>query len=338
VKSKRSTIADVAALAEVDRSVVSRVLNDSPHLKVRDETRARVLRAVEELEYRPNAMARSLRTAQAEAVGLVIPDFANPIYASIIAGAQRAATEHRQLLLTGSFGRGGLPAEHYVDLLANGRVDGLLLASPGGEHELADRLARTSGVSWMLINRRYAGARRWLVLNDERAAGMAVEHLASLGHERIAHLAGPTDADTAERRRQGYRHSMRELGLSIRGLEVRGDYTPEGGRRAMADLLARRPRPTAVFVANVAAAIGALAGAQDAGVRVPSELSVIAVHDLPLVEYLAPPLTTLRMPLEALGRRGIELLATTPVDEPVEEVLEGDIELVVRASTAPPAP
>jgi LacI family transcriptional regulator len=131
---------------------------------------------------------------------------------------------------------------------------------------------------------------------------------------------------------------MRELGLSIRGLEVRGDYTPEGGRRAMADLLARRPRPTAVFVANVAAAIGALAGAQDAGVRVPSELSVIAVHDVPLVEYLAPPLTTLRMPLEALGRRGIELLATTPVDEPVEEVLEGDIELVVRASTAPAAP
>jgi LacI family transcriptional regulator len=333
--SRRPTLADVAALAEVDGSVVSRVVSGSAALKVREETRRRVLRAVAELGYRPNATARSLRTARAEAVGLVIPDFSNPIYATVIAGAQRAATEQGRLLLTGSLGDAGLPSQHYVDLLADRRVDGLLLAA--AREELVERLARTGAGSWLLVNRRSASARRWLILDDERAAAIAVEHLAGLGHERIAHLAGPADVDTAQRRSGGYRRAMRELGLSSRGLVVHSDYTPAGGEAAIAELLAKRRPPSAVFVANVAAAIGALAGARRAGVPVPGRLSVVAVHDIPLASHLSPALTTLRMPLQELGRRGIELLGTALADESVEEVLEGRIELIVRESTAPPS-
>lgn len=327
------TLADVAARAAVDRSVVSRVLSEDPGLSIRPETRERVIAAVAELQYRPNRIARSLRTRKADTFGLVIPDFTNPIYASIIAGAEAAASERGCVLLTGSLGQGALSIDQYLELLGRGRVDGLLLA---GDPDGVERLEEL-GMPWLFVNRRAPQARRYVILDDERAAMLAVEHLHGLGHERIAHLTGPSGADTAQRREAGYRRALRDARLRVpRGYVVRGDYTSRAGAEAMRTLLERTPRPTAVFVANVAAAIGALAAARDAGVVVPDALSVVAVHDLPLVEYLAPPLTTLRMPLEKLGRTAIELLATRPVDARVEEVVEGPIELVQRASTAPP--
>jgi LacI family transcriptional regulator len=330
------TLAHVAARAEVDRSVVSRVLTGDPRLNVRPETRQRVLDAVAALDYRPNLIARSLRTQRADTFGLVIPDFMNPIYASIITGAEVAAAARGCVLLTGSLTNGEVAIDQYLDLLGRGRVDGLLLAGAEATGALVDRLEHLD-LPWMLINRRAPKARRYVVLDDERAAQMAVEHLHELGHRRIAHLAGPQGADTARRREAGYRKALRRLKLPARGeLVVRGDYSNAGGAEAMRSLVAMEPRPTAVFVANVAAAIGALAAAREAGVAVPQEISVIAVHDLALAAYLSPPLTTLRMPLEEMGRRAIELLATRPATEHIEEVVEGPIELVVRGSTAPP--
>jgi LacI family transcriptional regulator len=135
----------------------------------------------------------------------------------------------------------------------------------------------------------------------------------------------------------GYRQALLRLGLGDDdSLVVRGDYTNAGGADAMRVLLGMRERPTAVFVANVAAAIGALAVARELAVEVPRDLSVIAAHDLGLADSLSPPLTTLRMPLEEMGRRAIELLATRSASERIAEVVEGPIELVVRASTGPP--
>lgn len=121
---------------------------------------------------------------------------------------------------------------------------------------------------WLLVNRRIEGARRWVVLDDEEAAALAVRHLVALGHEEIAHIAGPTDADTARRRLAGWRTAMGDAGLATPdALLVASDYTPAGGARAMRALLAAERPPTAVLVANVAAAIGALAAAADAGCR-----------------------------------------------------------------------
>lgn len=328
------TIGDVAARAKVDPSVVSRVLNADPKLAIRPETRQRVLDAVEELAYRPNAAARSLRTARAGTYGLVIPDFANPVYAEIIKGAEQAALDLGCLLLTGSSARPGLPAGAYVDLLGQGRIDGLLL---GGDHATTAMLDELTerGVPWLLVNRRARSHARYVVFDDERAVGLAVQHLLELGHERIGHIAGPPTADTARRRRNGYRAALKRAGLGQdEQLVARGDYAPGGGARAMSELLALDDPPTAVFVGNVASAIGALDAARAQGVRVPQDVSVVAIHDLELAAYLSPALTTVRMPLAELGRRAVELLATKEASAEVKEVVAEPMELVVRASTA----
>lgn len=326
---RKPTLADVAARAQVDRSVVSRLLNDDARLNVRPETRERVLAAVAELHYRRNPNARSLRTARAYAYGLLIPDFTNPIYAQIITGAEAAAAAQGCLLLTGS-------AVIDVDLLGPGRIDGLLLAGTPTTSAFAERVHELD-VPWLLLNRRAPELRRHLILDDERAAALAVRHLAELGHRRIAHLAGPPEADTATRRQAGYLAALAAAGLEPdERLIVPADYTNAGGAAGMRALLALDRRPSAVFVANVASAIGALWAVREEGLTVPGDVSVVAVHDLPLAGYLEPPLTTVRMPLGELGRRGIEVLSSVPAEQPIEEVVAGPVELVVRGSAAPP--
>lgn len=332
---KRVTIADVAARAGVDRSVVSRVLSGDASLNVRESTRERVLQISRELSYRPNALARSLRTSKASAYGLLIPDFGNPIYASIIKGAERAAASVSSVLLTGSSAEDGFRTQGFLEVLGQGRVDGLLLAGDHGFERILEQL-RALGLPWLMLNRRSSGVERSVILDDERASELAVSHLVQLGHRRIAHLAGPDRADTATRRRSGYIKALEQARLPLEtSLIETSDYTSVGGSAGMARLLERQT-PTAVFVANVASAIGAMYAIKEAGFRIPQDISVVAVHDLPLVRYLDPPLTTVRMPLEELGQRGVERLISAAADEPINEVLREPMELVVRGSSAPP--
>jgi len=329
-------LADVAVAAGVDVSAVSRILNNDPVLSVRPETRERVLAIARDLGYRPNAAARSLRTARAGTLGLFLPDFNNPVYAQVITGAEAAASERGSVLVTASSNVVGRDASTYVDLLGSGRVDGLLLAGDAlgaSTQQTLDSL----GLPYLWVNRRVSGARRWVILDDGGAARMAVEHLAGLGHTRIAHLAGPASADTSRRRREGYTAAMEAAGLAHEPeLICSADYTPQGGAVALLTLMAAADPPTGIVVANVASAIGALSSARRHGVRVPRDLSIVAIHDSTLADFLDPPLTTIRMPLVELGRRAVEILLTAEPDAVVDEVLAGDIELVVRDSTAPP--
>ncbi|TYB70288.1 LacI family transcriptional regulator [Nonomuraea sp. PA05] len=332
MKRSRVTLADVAAMARVDRAVVSRVVNKDPTLNIRQETRERVLAAIDELGYRPNVAARSLRTSRAHMFGLFIPDFANPVYAEIIKGAEAEAAAQGYVLVTGSATGAGLG--EYMDRIGQGRIDGLLLAGTGDDTSLTQQLDQAA-IPWLMLNNRSRGVKRYVILDDQRAAALAVEHLVRLGHRRIAHLAGPSRADTAARRSAGYSAAMRDAGLP-EGPIVAADYTPAGGAAAMARLLAGQDPPTAVFVANVASAIGAMEGARAAGLEIPREVSIVAVHDLDLASYLHPALTTVRMPLAELGRRGVTLLGSLKPDDTVAEVLAGPIELIQRRSTAPP--
>jgi DNA-binding LacI/PurR family transcriptional regulator len=309
--------------------VVSRVINSDDRLVIKQETRARVLAAIQELNYHPNAAARSLRTAQSGAYGLLIPDFANPIYAEIIKGAERAATEQDALLLVGT-AFSDRP-ERYVQMLASGRVEGLLLAADLAQKSIVEGLIST-GRPIVSVNQRIRGIDRAVVADDERAARIAVKHLVELGHRSIAHIRGPAGSDTATRRLNGYRRAMRTAGLQP-GPVVGSGYTSEHGRAAMTELLEHEPRPTAVLVANVAAAMAALSVARHAGVRVPDDMSVIAIHDIPLAANLLPALTTVGMPLQEMGRVALAALTdgltgVTVVREPTE--------LIIRESTAPP--
>ena len=334
-KSSRVTLNDVAIRAGVDRSVVSRVLNDDPKLSVRPETRQRVLDTIRQLGYRPNLAARSLRTSRAYMFGLVIPDFTNPMYFEIVKGAEQAAGRLGCGLMTASSTgvRAGL--DQYIHLLGQGRVDGLLFAGDDAGPELAQ--LRGPEVPWVMLNRAPASSRRYVILDDERGGRMAVEYLISLGHRRIGHLSGPMHADTARRRFAGYRAALTEANLSVDPeLVVAADYTAAGGAHALPKLLSLPNPPTAVFVANVASAVGALHAAHALGTSIPGELSVIALHDIPLASHLVPGLTTVRMPLAELGRRAVELLSRRGAEEDITEVVTEPVELVVRQSTAAP--
>ncbi len=193
------TIADVARRARVSTAVVSRLVNNDQALSIRDETRSRVLAAIADLGYRPNATARGLRLSRSDAFGLIIPNFDNPVYAKIIEGAEAAAVDMGCVLLTGSTAGSGLLPMHYAAHLASGRVDGLLLADTEADGVPSAPL-RSINVPFLLVNRRAPGIDRYVVLDDEKAADVAVSHLVSLGHVRIAHIAGPQTADTAIRR------------------------------------------------------------------------------------------------------------------------------------------
>lgn len=328
----RVTLADVARLARVDPSVVSRVINSDDRLVIKTATRERVLAAIHELNYHPNAAARSLRTAQSGAFGLLIPDFANPIYAEIIKGAEAAAAEAGAVLLTATAD----PArpQRYVEMLVSGRVEGLLLAASDLDRDVVAAMV-SSGRPLVSINQRVPGIERAILADDERASRLVVEHLRELGHTHIAHIRGPATSDTAKRRLAGYRRAMRNGGLEA-GPVLGDGYTTAAGAAAMRELLALRPRPTAVLVANVAAALGALSAAAQAGTDLPGELSVAAIHDIPLADHLVPALTTVRMPLAQIGGAGVRALIGEDGAGSGTAVVRTPTELIVRESTGPP--
>lgn len=328
----RATIADVARLARVDPSVVSRVINSDERLVIKQETRARVLDAIRELRYHPNAAARSLRTSQSGTFGLLIPDFTNPIYAEIITGAERAATELDALLLVGS------AIEHrperYVEMLASGRVDGLLLATDMLHSQTIEAMART-GRPLVSVNQRIKGVKRTILADDEGASRRAVRYLYDLGHRRIAHLRGPETSDTAKRRLAGYKKALVSCGIPEGDAVVLGGgYTTESGVSGIVEFLSLRSRPTAIVIANIAAAIGAMSALRDAGVQVPGDVSLIAIHDIALAEHLAPPLTTVSMPLTEMGAAGVAALSGD--DSEGTTVVKKPTELIARRSTAAP--
>jgi LacI family transcriptional regulator len=322
----RITLADVALAARVDVSLVSRVLRGQG-IGERPETAERIRQCAAALGYRPNAVARSLRTARAGAYGLVIPDFTNPVYAEIITGAEAAAAEIGCVMLTGS--GAGWDRGDWHSALSGGRIDGLLVA--GGSRVDLDEI----DVPYLLVNRAHPTAKRYIVLADEEAAGLAVEHLAMLGHRRIAFLCGPDGADTAQRRLAGYRAAVNRLQLDADPqLEMAADYSASGGAEATRRLLAAGIPFTGMVAANLTAALGARRALHAAGRAIPRDVSMVAIHDADLAAYLEPPLTTVRMPLAELGARAIRLVANTEPDEPVREVVSEPMTLVIRESTA----
>jgi LacI family transcriptional regulator len=334
-KPRKATLADVAQRASVDRSVVSRVLTGDSRLNIRDSTRARVLQAVADLHYRPNAIARSLRQGRTEVLGLFVPDFANPVYAEIIKGAESAAGDLGLSLLTSSACDEGFGSRRYAELVTQGRLDGLVLAGTSETEEIAASLA-VAGVPWVMLNRR-PNACRSVILDDESAVLLAMNHLLELGHRTIAHVGGPEEVESASRRLDAYEKALEAAGLEVdRRLIRRVDHNEKAGAAALEQLLDGPTRPTAIFAANVAQAIGALHSARVRGLGVPTDLAIVSIHDLRPAAFMDPPLTTVKMPLEQLGRRAVELLESSAPDEDIEEVVSAPMELVVRDSTAPP--
>lgn len=331
---------DVARLAGVSHQTVSRVLNDSP--SVRAETRQRVLEAIEVLRYRPNRLARALATRGVRSVGVVTTDTLAHGPASTLLGIERAARDRGWAIVVASPAgatRGAMLAalEHVLDQ----GTGGLLVIAPhdGAGQALA---APGDGVPLVWVAGPAAGTELPTVRVDQAAgARLATAHLLGLGHRTVHHLAGPADWDEARERAAGWRAALEVAGAPVPA-PVAGDWSAGSGYR-IGRRLARRADVSAVFAANDEMAVGLLRALAEAGRRVPQDVSVIGVDDLPVSAYTLPPLTTVRQDFDELGRRAVARLAglLTPEADPAgraDPAGGADLvpSLVIRASTAPP--
>jgi DNA-binding LacI/PurR family transcriptional regulator len=333
------TLEQVAALAGVSRATVSRVVNGSP--RVSPAVRAQVERAVAKLGYVPNRAARSLVTRRGDSVALVVSEpharfFSEPFFAGMVRGvsAALAGTGVQLLLLIAQDlpDRGRL--ERYV---VGGHVDGVLLASLHADDPLPATLER-AGVPAVLVGRpagRGGPGASYVDADNRGGARMAVDHLAALGRRRIAIITGGLDMGVGVDRLDGYRDGLAAAGLDGGGgeLEEAGDFTEEGGAAAMTRLLARPGRPVdAVFAASDLMAAGALRALRAAGRRVPDDVAVVGFEDSAVARYAQPPLTTVRQPIEEMGRQATRLLLAKVAGQAGGMHLVLDVELVVRAS------
>jgi LacI family transcriptional regulator len=338
-ESRAAVLKDVALRAGVDASTVSRVLRGDERKPARAETRERILQVARELGYRPNSVARSLRTRKTEAIGLVIPDAGNPGFAEIFKGVQTATAKTGWHVIVVE-GRGpNHPDLGWERLVFEGRVDGVLVLTASIRDALVQRVAR-SGVPLVLVNRRSDGVVGSVVVNDARGAEVAVDHLVSLGHRRIGHIAGPPTIDTGRRRTAGFRAAMHKHALPLRNSWIAGtDYTEAGGAAAARSLMAKfgPDLPTALYVASFLSGIGAMKVFKDAGLRIPHDISIIVSDELALAAHTDPPLTTVLMPVRRMGEAAATMLLAAMAQEPVADiVLPDEPQLVLRASTAPP--
>ncbi|MFE1549971.1 LacI family DNA-binding transcriptional regulator [Streptomyces sp. NPDC058718] len=335
----RPTLEEVAARAGVGRGTVSRVINGSP--KVSEQAKAAVEQAVAELGYVPNRAARALAGSRTDAVALVIPEtearlFAEPYFLDIIRGVSaELADADKQLLLT--LIRSEQERQRFEQYLAAQRVDGVLLVSVHGDDPLPDQV-RALGLPAVLNGRRGEDERVAFVDSDNTGAGRtAVAHLAARGRRGIATITGPLDMYVARCRLDGYREGLADAGLAPdEELVANGDFTEEGGRRAMRELLDRRPDLDAVFAASDVMAAGARAVLREAGRRVPEDVALVGVDDSAVARHMDPPLTSVRQPIEEMGRTMARLLlqeiaAPSEPDEQPRRMLP--TELVVRASS-----
>jgi LacI family transcriptional regulator len=337
--SPRVTLADVARRAGVSVSVVSRELNGDPALRARSETRRRIHGAAKSLGYTPSHAARALRLSKAFAIALIVPDLTNPIYSHLIRGIEDAADDLGYQVLMGRTERIQPGTDFMRRLVGEGRVDGFLVQRRDETeyHEFDSLLAGAAPV--VLINSR--GSRRGsAVLDDAAGARRATEHLLEIGHRDIALIGGDIHSHTGRARERGYVEAINAAGMRRRSAWVlHSGYNPEAGRLAIYKLCATTGRrPTGIVASNVNAAMGVLLGAREIGLKVPDQLSVVAIHDSWFTDYAYPSLTTVRMPMYELGQEAVRLLHLRLMGEPPRDltVSEPAPALVERASTAPP--
>ncbi|WP_049576886.1 LacI family DNA-binding transcriptional regulator [Streptomyces sp. SBT349] len=308
---RRPTIKTVAARAGVGRTTVSRVLNGSP--LVSEEARAAVLAAIDELNFVPNSVARSLVTSRTNAVALVIPESesrlgSEPYFSAVIRGVSDGlAGTQLQLLLI--LVRDQRELDRLTEFLTAGRVDGVLLVSVHRDDPLPE-LLEALGLPTVLAGRRFADEPLNHVHSDNAAgAAEAVRHLLERGRRSIGTITGPLDMDVGHSRLRGWREALAAGGLAVdETLAVPADFTEAGGRRAMRALLERHPSLDAVFAASDVMAAGALGELRRGGLRVPEDVALVGFDDSIVARHTDPPLTSVRQPVEEIGRTITRLL------------------------------
>ncbi|HET7388619.1 MAG TPA: LacI family DNA-binding transcriptional regulator [Nocardioidaceae bacterium] len=334
------TLRDVAEAAGVHAGTASRALNPETRRLVNSDTARRVLRAAEALGYQPNPIARSLKTAKSRTVGLVIPDLTNPLFPPIVRGIEDVLSPAGYSALIVNTDNDPERERAQVNSLRSRQVEGLIVATARLDHQLLRQL-HEQGLKMVLVNRRTLGVDIPFITPDD-AAGveLAVRHLADLGHKRIAHLAGPQSTSTGTIRLQAYETAIHTLGLEEDpALIVPCDYwNEEEGARALRELLDSGTAFTAVVAGNDLIALGCYDVFNERSLSCPTQISVVGFNDMPFLDKLKPPLTSVGVPHHQIGVEAARMLleSISEPDRPARSVLL-PLNLVVRGSTAPPS-
>jgi LacI family transcriptional regulator len=331
------TLKQLSQLAGVHPSTVARVLNEDPRQRVSAEVRERILELAREHHYQPNSVARSLRTKRSRVVGALIPDIANPFFALLFRGMEDALAQHDYSIILANSDDQPLRESRSLAMLRGRQVDGLILATARRQDPAVKELV-AERVPFVLVNRHTDRDAVPAVVPDDRGGTIAaVEHLIALGHRRIAHIAGPDDVTTGYIRRTAYLETMRAHGLSNDpALVALGSYREAGGHEAMRTLLALEDLPTAVFAVNDLAAMGAMRAIREMGLTIPRHISVVGFNDLPPAVQISPRLTSVHVPLHAMGAMAAERLLEQLLGAaaPTEPILV-PVTLIARESTGP---
>jgi LacI family transcriptional regulator len=333
------TLRDVARAARVHPGTVSRALNADTRGLVNEETAERVIRAAEELGYRPNPIARGLKTNRSFTVGVLVPDLTNPLFPPIVRGIDDRLGAAGYTSLIANTDNDPDRERQDFDAMRARQVDGFITATARLDREFQ---SETEGVEQpiVLVNRRLEDESLPAVTVDDReGARLAVEHVAALGHRRVAHLGGPQALSTGRQRRIGFVEAMAGAGLEVDEAAVRfaAAFTEAEGARVCRELLDAAPGVTAIVAGNDLLALGCYDVLAERGLHCPADVSVVGFNDMPFADRFDPPLTTVRIPHREIGAAAADLL--------LERLAEGGHEprqlllaptLAVRRSTAPP--
>jgi LacI family transcriptional regulator len=334
-----ATLRDVATAAGVHPATASRALNPGTRLLVSEDTALRVSEAADRLGYRPNPVARSLRTRRSHTIGILIPDLNNPLFPPIVRGLEDRLATRGYVALLGNTDADLAKEQLVFDQMLARHVDGFVLATAiAGSPILAQ--AAESDLPVVLINRTAQDYPFSSVSADSEAGVRAsVAHLVSLGHTRIGHIAGPKDISTGAERLRGFRAGLaaHQLPVAEDQIVYAGGYSLEEGLRCGRELLTARGDLTAVVVANDMLAVGSYGALDELGLDCPRDVSLVGFNDMPFIDRLRPPLSSVRFPHYQLGTEAATLLIERieAPDSPLK-ILFLAPELVVRGSTAPP--
>lgn len=299
----KTTIKNVAQTAGVSIATVSRVINGFDN--VNPETRDKILKVVTELNYSPNLAARGLITKRTEGIGLLLPDLHGEFFSEIIRGVDETVQEHHYHLLVSSSHNETKEIDAGLKFM-RGRVDGLIVLSPQVESDLLlANLPKSLPV--VLLNCHISNPHFDTIVTDGfTGAREMVSYLLEIGHTRIAVIKGGEKNIESQERLRGYKAALSDRGfVNQSDLEFDGDFTEGSGRAAAQRILAMESRPTAIFACNDSMAIGAYGAIRDAGLNIPNDISVCGFDDVPVAQYLSPPLTTVHVPIHELGSMAI---------------------------------
>ncbi len=304
-----ATIRDVAEAAGVSVSTVSHVINETRF--VRPATRDKVLSAMDQLNYMPNRLARSLRRKdkRTHTLGLLIPDSTNPFFAEVLRGVEDSSFEAGYNVILCNSDDDPAKELNYLDVLLSKQVDGIVLVSAGAHRDSLELLSRRKGTAVVADRELDTAGLDCVVVDNAKGGQLATSHLLGLGHRRVGCIAGPSLLAPSAGRTEGYRQALKEAGIPVDdSLVLAGDFRPQSGYEAARQLLALDSPPSAIFACNDMMAMGALCALNDAGLQVPRDISVVGFDDISLASFTVPRLTTIAQPSYEMGLLAAELL------------------------------